>query len=249
MNEGQNRGTVGEAIVGIVFIFSILLFLLFRFGTESDSVTNPLAQNTKEITREEFLERLSGSSTQSDLYNSYLKQVYETQSNGTDSIEKQKKIEEIVNNYQNTLEEKVNIPTQNVTLKNVSDKFDAKYYEQNFEIIFGEFKKRGGTAEGGIIQAQIGADGTLLVLSPYDKESLLRAAAEYDILAEKLQNLSTPKSLEKIATEIAATSLNISYILKKMSEENDTKIYSLWISKYAENMSVIIADRYALHAK
>jgi hypothetical protein len=32
MNEMENRGTAGEAIVGIVLLFVIIILLLYKFG-------------------------------------------------------------------------------------------------------------------------------------------------------------------------------------------------------------------------
>lgn len=247
MNEMENRGTAGEAIVGIILLFVIIVLLLYKFGGNNNSVNS--AVSSDDASKQAFLNEINSSSTDNEIYNKYIKQIYELQSSTGNSIEVQNQVGEIASSYQSELEQKVALPPQTVYLKNVSDKFTKNNYANNFELIYQDFKKKDGTNEGNILTAQIGTDGTVLPLSEYDKESLLRIAVEYEIFSEKIQNLSTPKSTEKIATEIAVSALNISYILNKIVVENDKTIYPLWISKYVENMSVIIADRYAIQQK
>lgn len=247
MNEMENRGTAGEAIVGIILLFVIIVLLLYKFGGNNNSVNSVVSSD--DASKQAFLNEINSSSTDNEIYNKYIKQIYELQSSTGNSIEIQNQVGEIASSYQSELEQKVALPPQTVFLKNVSDKFTKNNYANNFELIYQDFKKKDGTNEGNILTAQIGTDGTVLPLSDYDKESLLRIAVEYEIFSEKIQNLSTPKSTEKIATEVAVSALNINYILNKIVVENDKNIYPLWISKYAENMSVIIADRYAIQQK
>jgi len=243
----ENRGTAGEAIVGIILLFVIIILLLYKFGSNNNSVGSTVS--TDDSSKQAFLNEINSSSTDNEIYNKYIKQIYELQSSTGNSIEVQNQVGEIANSYQSELEQKVALPPQTVFLKNVSDKFTKNNYANNFELIYQDFKKKDGTTENNILMAQINPDGTILPLSDYDKESLLRIAVEYEILSEKIQNLSTPKSTEKIANEVAVSALNISYILNKIVVENDKNIYPLWISKYVENMSVIIADRYAIQQK
>lgn len=248
MNESANKGTVAEAIFGITLLFLLLIFLLYKFGTNKGTVTSP-EQNKTVDAKTELLNQFNSPETENDLYKKYAKEVYDAQSEGKGSIETQNKVEQIVLSYQKDLENETLLPQQNVLLKNISDKFTKKNYEDNFEIIISDFKKNGGTTEAPILSSQITPEGNLLVLSEDDKENILRIAGQYEVFANKIQNLSTPTSLEKIGKEIAISSLNVAYILKKLANEEDKNIYTLWISKYAENMSVIITDRYAIHAK
>lgn len=245
MNESENKGGVGEAVFGLIIIFSLFIFLLFRFGSNKDTVTTET--NVDEQSKEQFLDKINTTDPNTDIYTKYIKQIYDTQ-NATGTA-KSEEVDKIVSSYTKELLDKVVIPEQSIALKNVSDKFNPKIYGDNFEIIFENFKSKGGTSEGEILNAQIIDKGDILELSPYDKESLLRIADEYQTLAEKIQNLSTPTYSQKLAEEIAKSALNISYILRQMATEDDKKVYSLWISKYAENMFAIIADRYALHQK
>ena len=246
MNESANKGNAAEAIIGIVFICILLGVFIYKFGTDKDTVINQVEEKIEDP-KAELQSEFSSSETENDLYKKYVKEIYEAKSQGEDSIETQNKVEQIISNYKVDLETKTSIPPQTVSIKNVSNKFTNKNYNDNFEIIFKNFKERGGSTENAILSAQITSDGELLVLSQDDRETLLRIANEYETFAEKVQNLSTPIGREKLAKEIATSALNVSYILRKLSDEQDKNIYTLWISKYAENMSVIITDRYALY--
>ncbi len=248
MNESANKTNVAEAIFGIVFIFFLVGVFLYKFGTDKDIVVNKDAENSVD-SKIELLTQFENSKTENDLYKKYAQEIYNTQTEDQTGVETQNKVEKIVSDYQKNLENEVVLPPQSVSLKNVSSMFTNKHYADNFEIMFSEFKAKGGTSEGLILSTQITSDGNLLVLSPDDKETILRVADEYEIFSNKIQNLSTPTLREKIGREIAISTLNISYILRKLANEEDKNIYTLWISKYAENMSVIITDRYALNTK
>jgi predicted metal-dependent hydrolase len=244
MDETKNKGSAGEAVFAVLLFFVILIVLLYKFGTGKDSVINP---DTNEANKENFLNQLDATGTESDLYNKYIKQVYETQSEASiTTSDKRQQIDQIVTNYQKELEEKTSLPPQTIVLKNVSNKFSERNYANNFEIMFSQFKQKGGTSESALLVAQTANGNEILTLSEYDKENLLRIADQYQDFANKVSNLSTPESLEKKAHEIAVSSLNVAYILRQMANENDKQVYTLWISKYAQNMFVIITDRYAL---
>lgn len=241
MDESRNSAGVGEAIFGIFLIFGILIILLYKFGGNNETVTNPETKNETG-----YLEEKLNNTEEDDIYAKYVKQIYDSQFPIDENVVSTTSLDEIVSNYEKELLEKVEIPNPTIEIKNVSDKFNPKYYSQNFEIIFEDLKKRDGTTEGQILFSQIGEGNTLLVLSDFDREKLIRIANEYSIFADKVSNLGTPTSVQPKALEIAVSAKKISYILEKIVEENDPKIYTLWISKYAENMSVIITDRYAL---
>ncbi len=245
MNETQ-KGTVAEGIFGIIIVFAILVFAIYKFGTSKGSVVNPDVQTGNSV--QEDFDTQTNTSQENEIYNRYIKQIYEAQ-NATTSENKNGEVDRIISEYQQELQDKTRIPTANILMRNVSDKFTATNYKNNFEILFSDFKQRGGTSENKIIAAQILEDGTLLPLSDYDKETLLRMSSEYEIFADKVQNLSTPKDEEKIAREIATAATNIAYILKQIVNEKDKQVYTLWISKYTDNMSVIIVDRYGINQK
>lgn len=248
MNEAENRGTAGEAIFGIFFIFIVLIFLLYRFGTNKETVANENIPKDG-VTKEEFLSKLNDPTSESEIYNRYIKQIYETQTGKTDDgevVNTEVAVDKIVEEYQKELQQKVALPTQTVNIKIVSDVYPTTSYRNDFEKIFEELKKAGGTTESQIFAAQITGPDTLLPLSDYDRETILRTATEYEIFVDKLVTLTTPRTQLKKVNELAIAALNVSYILRKLVEENDQKIYSLWITKYAENMSVIITNRYGL---
>lgn len=240
MNESRNGASAAEAVFGIFFIFTLLVVLLFKFGGNKDVVTNPETTKNNISLEENFPEPENMT-----IYDKYVKQIYDTQF-ATTSEKTSESIDSIISDYERELLAKTEIPVQEIVIKNVSDKFNPKYYAQNFELIFEDLRLRGGTSEGDILLAQIGENNSILELSEYDKEKISRIAQEYEIFADKISNLGTPSSVYNKALEIAVSAKKISFILKKMLEEKDERVYTLWISKYAENMSVIITDRYAL---
>lgn len=255
MDENNNKrinATAREAITGILFIFLILILFLYQFGTNKKTISNLELTEDAQGSKENFLNQLEEENGENDTFNKYLKQIYELQSSSTlhneshNSSENNREIESIINEYQKELQEKIRIPTQSFQLQNISDTYSPKIYRDNFEILYAELKSNKENSESKIFSSQIIDDGTLLPLAEFDKETILRIASDYEIFADKLSLLPTPKSLEKRMTELGTSALNVSFILRKMVAEDDSKIYSLWISKYAENMSVIITIRYAL---
>ena len=117
-------------------------------------------------------------------------------------------------------------------------------YLNDFEKLFTEFKNKAGFSEGKIFAAQISGN-KILNLSDYDRETLLRLATEYELLSEQVLNLNVPKVYENKSLEAAKSTLNISYILKKMVDETDEKVYPMWIGQYTRVIFDIIANRYA----
>lgn len=243
MNESENRGTAGEAIFGIVLLFILLIFLLYKFGNNKEIIAADKIIDESKLSKADFLQKLDDENSDTGLYNKYLKQIYleQKQSSSTD------KTDVIVENYKNELDTRVIIPKVVINLNNLSktsSKLEKDTYILAYENLFQELKKQGGTSENKIFQAQISTEEKLLPLSGYDVESLLRISTEYDIFADKISNLQTPLIYEKKAIETVRSSKNISYIIKQMSTENDKEIYRLWISKYAENLFDIISERY-----
>jgi hypothetical protein len=244
MNESDKKEKLSEAFVGLFFIFAILIFLLFKFGKGTGEVRNNdflNEQNLQDQSKQDMIDQLSEDQNK-DLYKKYIKQIYDAQ-NGSGTAQS---VDQIVNNYQVDLQQSVTLPDLNLELKDTSNSYTQKQYSQDFEKIFTELKKLGGTEEGKILSAQIQSDNTLLTLSDFDKQTILRDAVNYDIFADKVLNLQTPAKLQTKAITVAQASKNISTILKKLSNEQDPKVYSLWISKYLENLGAIIAIRYAI---
>lgn len=245
MNETEKRGTVVEAIVGIIFLFAVIIFFIYKVGGNKDTITNSQINNsttTAPTDKEILLNQLNSSSSENLTYNKYLKQLYDLQT----GVATNTGVSEIVQNYQNELEQKVTIPNQTVQLNNISNTFNKQIYKQNFELLFANFKAKGGTSESTIFLNQIVDNDTLLPLSDYDKQTLLRLSVDYQNFADEVSKLPTPTIYLKLGTEIATKAMNISYILKQMQNEPDKKIYILWINKYSQNMNAIITDRYAI---
>lgn len=247
MNESEKNEKVGEAIVGMIFIFIVLVFLIYKIGGNKTTVSNPdiTQQNTLDQETKAQLEKQLSEDENKSLYNKYVKAIYDTQNSGGQQTANQS-VDVLVSSYQNDLLAATEIPNPTVKINNLSDKFSTTEYTKNFELLFAQLKKLGGTEEGNIFALQINPDGSLIPLSQYDKETILRDSINYELFANQIQNLPTPSTYEAKANALAGAAKNISYILKKMSSEDDEKIYSMWISKYAENMSAIIKIRYAI---
>lgn len=244
MDESQKRGTIGEAVFGLIVIFSVVIFLLYKFGHDTGSVANESATTTETVA--DATATLQGEFTnqnaESELYNKYLQQIYQAQTaSNTDTS-----VDTIVQNYQTELNQNTTVPTQTVNLADVSATYDKKTYSQNFENLFQNLKANGGTGETEIINSQIVDKDTLIPLSDYDKENFVRTAKAYEQFANSLEQLKTPKIYSAKSIAIATGALNIAYILRQMAQENDQKIYAVWISKYTQNMFAIITLRYAL---
>lgn len=239
MNETEYKGSVVEAVMVLLFVFVVLGFFLYKFGTNQNTVENQDISANNSGQNNIFQDQDSEAS----LYNKYVKQIYDAQASGTSDISP------IIDNYHSELISKTAIPDQNFSLLNLSGTITRQAYAIQFENLFGELKQHDGGSESKIIQAQITDNNTLLPLSDYDKEALGRIADSYETFAKKLQNLQTPIIYQKGVSAVGRNSLNIAYILRQMQNENDQKIYTLWISKYMENMSAIITLRYAISQK
>jgi hypothetical protein len=237
MNETENRGSLGEAIIVVAFLFLILTFFIYQYGSSKSQVTNDEIEKNPENTISNLPE-----DDENGTYNKYLKQIYDTQTGSNTSAS----VDQILESYQQELLYKTTIPNQNLVIKNVSLTLDRKEYGKSFESLYEAFKKNGGGTEGKILASQITKEKTLLTLSDYDKQVLSQIADEYDDFSAKLVEMETPKVFENRVLEIAVDSKNVAFILRKMVNETDINVYTLWISKYAQNMSAIITDRYGL---
>lgn len=242
MNETENKESLIQGLFGMGIIFIILIALIYTFGKNDSSVYNENLSKTDN--NQTNLEEQLNSDLENNIYNKYVKQIYDAQSSGV-----QADVDSITKSYQDELLAQTAIPEQFLNLRFVSNTANIKTYQAEFEQIFQQFKNASGTSESKIFEAQITASGDFLQLSDYDRETLLRLATEYEIFAGKVQDLTTPKSLEGRALSIARGAMTISYILRKMVAEQDEKIYAVWISKYSENMFVIITNRYAIVQK
>lgn len=245
MNESGNKNSVAEALVALAVLFLVLIFVLYKFGATHEVVNNSSIESptlTREELKTQLEDQLENPSSDSPLYNKYLKQIYELQTaKGKDAD-----INPVVDSLQKEIEEKVVIPEQKADLKFVETKFERKNYTNNFELLYQDFRKKGGADESKMFSAQIDPDGNLLPLSDLDRENVFLYGDEYENLARKMENLPTPKPLENTAKNMIVSLRKISFILHQMSQEKDSQIYLLWINKYSENMFDIIAIRYAL---
>jgi hypothetical protein len=242
----KNSESVSQAFFVITFLFLVIIFLLFRFGGTSDRVVNEnLARENTESSKISVKDFLNQNESE-DLYTKYLKEIYEKMGN---SSSENLDIEKVVENYSQELSLKTLVPQADFLLTNISTENDLVSYRKSFEKTFQDLRIASGTSESVIFASQIQQNGEVLPLSDYDKESLLRLATEYKLFSDKLAKLETPISLTKNVERVGRASLNVSFILKKIVMENDKNIYPLWISKYSENMFVIIEERYAIAQK
>lgn len=242
-NTNSQNKTAGEAVVVVFFVFLILIFLVYKFGSNNQSVESTKVGNgdSSQISKEEFENSLSDTGGQNEIYFKYIKKIYDEQSTNGEGAN----LDVIVSDYKNELEQSVAVPEQTVTLANVSATFSKTKYNSDYELAFSELQKGRNPTEATIFAAQIADANTLIPLSNYDKETIQRIATEFELYAEKIKNLNTPTVYKKRGEETVKNALKVSYILRQMVNINDTKIYSLWISKYSAVMFDIIANRYA----
>ncbi len=264
MDESRNNltGRSGEAMVVLFFVFAMLIFLLYKFGSNSNSVVNSeVFQNQNQesnLTREEIFEQIKAEND-SEVFAKYLEKIKSLKDNASDG--EIDGVQDLTGNigeeYKKELENKVLLPQQIVKIK--GEILENTYanranYLNNFEKLFADFKSGGGFSESKIFAAQItptpalpqGEGGVrILELSGYDRETLLRLATEYELWSEQILNLNVPKVYENKSLEAAKSTLNISYILKKMVDETDEKVYPMWIGQYTRVIFDIIANRYA----
>jgi hypothetical protein len=142
------------------------------------------------------------------------------------------------------LTQRTKLPEQIVFLnkETVGNSFAEKaLYLNKFEEYMVEAKKKGVFSESLIFSAQA---ENFLPLSDYDKATILRNATEYEIWANKILDLETPRVYENKSLAAAEDIFNAAYILRKIVEENDRQIYVLWIGKYVETIFDILATRY-----
>lgn len=243
MNENENnlrRQTVAEAVIGVIFIFLLLVFLLYKFGSNKENVTNTDIEN-QPVSQEELVQSLDDTGGQNEIYFKYIKKIYDAQQTSGENAD----VDGIVLDYQKELEGKVQLPEQNVVIQKVSPTYNKTKYNNEYEIAFSNLKKAGGTSESQIFESQIVDKDTLLPLSDYDKETVLRIATEYEKFANIISSLETPKVYEKRGVGTTKDALNVAYILRQMVNTEDKQIYTLWINQYSIVMFDIIANRYA----
>lgn len=236
MNESENTKSVLPGLVVLFFIFIFLIYLLYKFGSSNQSVVNPeLSGDNSPVTLDQALTDEEG---ENEIYFKYIRKIYEGQSAGAD-------VNGILNDYKNELESKVTLPVQDVNLVSVSNIFNKKEYLILYENAYIDLQKSGGGSESLIFSQQIVDKDTLIPLSDYDKETILRVAVEYEKFAEVISNLNTPTSYEKKAVDTIKNARNVAYVLRQIVKTNDKQVYSLWTTKYSSLMFDIIANRYA----
>ncbi len=244
MNESENTSGASGAVITIIFLFVLLTFAIFRFGGHSDNSASTESTNGKKISKKEFLQSVDSGNPEDEIYNKYLKKIYLEQTKNGSSTD----VGNILDEFQNEIDTRLHVPNSvsNESLPNIvaSTIFSKTNYNTSYEKIFSESKAKGLTTEGKILAAQTNGGSELLSLSSYDKETLLRIATEYDILAEKTSQLATPKIYEVRAKNTIENLKQVSYILKELAKESDSTVYKLWINKYLVTMFDIISNRY-----
>lgn len=123
----------------------------------------------------------------------------------------------------------------------VSNTTTENLYKKQFAEVFSKATSSGMGLELVYFISQVNPDGgQMLPLSPQDTESVYRIATEYEIFAENIQKLATPHSFEVVGEITAGKAREIAFYLRKMMEEKDPFIYSVYFTKYTDAMSYII---------
>lgn len=240
MDETRGKHGVVNAWIVLGFIFVIFLFLLNKYGKEEEVIYNQQISVNENQTREQVLEDLKREKD-SALWNDYIDKI------ALSAKDKNITPEEISENYQKELENKVTLPTENLFLqgKIVGDSSaEVGKYLNEFEILLENARKRGVFSEAGIFRAQAVDSETNLELSDFDKQTLLRIATEYELWAKEIGKLDTPKKYENKSLLAMQDILQMSYVLEKIVEETDSQVYVMWIGKYTQKAFDILANTY-----
>lgn len=243
MNQSETKTNLVEGVVVVGIVFVILAFAIFKYGGADKVVTNPDLKDTEEYSKQlnDVLNSGSVEGSENELYNKYVKKIYEAQKSGTGSDS----VDTILEEYKNELESKVYLPPQQARLKYVGTAFDQKTYLSQYETLYVDMQKKGGNSESRIFASQIVDNETLLPLSDYDKQTLERIAVEYENFALNVESLKTPKVYEQKSVATVENARSVSYLIRQLINTNDKQLYTLWINKYSTLMFDIIANRYA----
>lgn len=237
MDESRGKRGVAQAWIVLGIIFIIFIFALSKFGKNKASVYNQQISTSENITREQVIEELK-SEQDSEIWDKYVDKIFS---------ETKVPPQELSVEYQKELENKVLLPEESLIILGniVDDSFTkrAKYLNE-FEILYVNATKKGVFAEAKLFAAQAGGVGVVLGLSDYDKETILRAATEYELWAKEILKLDTPSQYENKSLRTAQDILQVAYILRKAVVEEDDQVYTMWIGKYTQKVFDILASRY-----
>lgn len=123
----------------------------------------------------------------------------------------------------------------------ISNTTTEETYKKLFADAFGKATSSGLGLELVYFISQISPDdGKILPLSPQDIESIYRVATEYEIFADNIQKLPTPPGLSVVGEITSEKSRETAFYLRKMMEEKDPFIYSIYFAKYSAATSYIL---------
>jgi hypothetical protein len=237
MDETRGKQGAGGAWAVLAVLAVALIFALFKFGKNKETIYNQQINTNSSITREQVLEELKGEQD-SELWGKYIEKIFSESKTPSQDLSAE---------YQRELEQKVTLPEETIFLqgKIVGNSYNERVkYLNEFEQLFVSSKKKGVFDEAKMFANQAGDNGKILELSDYDKETILRLATEYELWGKEILQLDTPAQYEKKSLGAVRDILQISYILKKVVTETDSQVYPMWIGKYTEKVFDILANRY-----
>ena len=223
MNESENNRTIGEAVFGIIVIFTLLALVVFSFKSQH-KITTPEDTSGELATSSDLSD-----SAEAAYYSDFLEAIKNNNSGGTAQFEK-------------IISDKTAVPEPSVFLKNLGI-YDATTYLNNFDKIWAQKYNKGLLDANKIFIAQ-SQSTEFLTLSDADKSDIISSAILFKDLADELEAMPTPNIYKSKSEAAVKSARKVAYVLEKIIGENDEKIYTLWVVKYSQYMQDLNAAHY-----
>ncbi len=236
MNESREYSIL-EIFLVLLVVFGLFIYLVFYKSTNTQNIVNSNAENGQvqnDVNTPGENTSIAANKDNLSIYEMYIAKKKEMAGSSD---------QEIISSVQTDLNQKISVPLQATPTIQIGN-FDKKIYNQQFEKIFQEEKKLGLSSESSIFKLQYQDQNLFIPLSDYDRDTLLRSTNIYTEFANRIEALETPTIYKIKGEETVKAARNIVYILNKLRGETDATIYKLWLEKYLQQLSVIIAARY-----
>jgi hypothetical protein len=234
MNRKNKGEEVSGALLGIVLVFLIIAFILFKLFKQDEIVENKNIQiNTENKEKEEF-------EYKSQVYKEYLEKLENIKKESGASIDAENKLAQ-------EMTEKVLKATtfekSNLEVKYSSFDYSKTKYQENINKILSEAKKKGMGEEMKIFilqaqSSQLDTENKSLELSDSDKEYLIYIAKAYEYFGSHIEVLQTPTEYLNVGNSLLNKSFDVATILKKMATEEDPLINAIWFARYADAVKI-----------